>query len=1404
MFLVGKRLIFVYICATNLMAFSMKRHILFLIYILFIVGCLSAHALSADNFFSRYNFRFITETEGLPNNCVTAILKDSKGYVWMATQGGVGRYDGYRFLTYTARGKTDVLKSNYVYSLCEDGYGRLWIGSEGGLDWIDVATCRLVSLDISAFPELKSLCRSYIRTLYCSREGDVWVVSDRALWCIKLNNKGEVADYFQLANPENEGISEMTDTEEGVCAGIGNRLYRFVKADNHQLNKVLIPQVEPFSEDWRISCLQADGDFLWIGSNRGLFRYDHRSGEVKRYRYSTHRSGMLSQAYITDIHLTDEGNVVVATLNGLNVYDRSTDTFRFIRRTTERDNSTINSNAINCLYAEGENIWAGTRDEGVDLLYRKRLRIDVWDYIPATSVAQRKVEISAIAEDRDGNLWIGTVEDGLYRKASDSEETTHYTYIPGSRTSISSNSITGLLIDSDNHLWAYTWGVGITELDLNRPGNHTFRQYFWEDNIGLESDFILSAVEDKMNKGIWFGSVRGLVFYDKRKGSFRRVTFDLSDNEFDGINALMIDRKNRLWVGTTEGVFVVDLASFARSRQHFTYSYLKYRLTDENSTQFEKINALYQDSRGMVWLGGNGTGLYRLVDDMGGRFKFENLTVRNGLPDNVVLGLAEDNEGHLWISTGSGIAHMDVETYTFMNYSRADGLSGKGFTANAFCHSAVKPLIYGGKEHKLLAIHSDTSDTAMVDKPIKISAYRPAKSDVWSFSDEGKAIRYHESSGLLAIHLTTQDYGYSDCIRFGYYLEGYDEDWRETLVGESALTYVSLPPGRYILHLKATDRDGHWTNKEMTVTVRVVPYFYKSVWFWGIILLLLGGGSYAYYRYKVRLLRRRQVRLEELVSERTHELEVQNRQLEVMAHRMEEVTAEKIAFFTNMAHEFRTPVTLIQGPLEQALERTKDEQTRKQLEIAGKSSRQLLALVNELMDFRKLDEEQTRFNPKPVRLSAFLEDNLSPFQAFAAERNITFKVFTRFAASVIKIDAEYLSRVVSNLMSNAVKYTPSGGQITVWVALLGHKLYFSVGDTGDGIPPEDLERIFFRFYQSPGTVKYTAAGQGSTGIGLYVCKRIVEMQGGTIYAKNNRTGGASFRMLLPVGISQVVPPIVTEDDVKPEEVTTGEPLSGETLLLVDDNKDMRTYIRSLLSKDYSILEAANGVEALQLIRSKRVDLIISDLLMPGMDGMELSRQVKENLSTSHIPFLMLTAVNSLEKQRMSYSIGVDEYLCKPFDAEVLKMRVRNILNLRRRYKERFALSADMGELGLQEDSRDKTFMQRASDLMKQNYADAEYDLERFVHDMGYSKTLVNQKLQDLTGQSIGQFMKTYRLNVSRQLLVGEGADMNISEIAYAVGFNDPKYFTKCFKRQFGMLPSALREAKSDGGNGKGA
>lgn len=398
-------------------------------------------------------------------------------------------------------------------------------------------------------------------------------------------------------------------------------------------------------------------------------------------------------------------------------------------------------------------------------------------------------------------------------------------------------------------------------------------------------------------------------------------------------------------------------------------------------------------------------------------------------------------------------------------------------------------------------------------------------------------------------------------------------------------------------------------------------------------------------------------------------------------------------------------------------------------------------------------------------------------------------------------DPTYLHRVLTNLLANAVKFTPDGGHIRLYAARIVDnegkvQLYLSVSDTGCGIPEKDLPQIFDSFFQAQNKVTYPVFGQSGTGIGLNVCKRIVALHGGVISAKNNRAGGTSFRVMLPMKEMPKEELVVAGGISEKENLSAMEevPLQKETLLVVDDNHDMRRYIRSLLQKEYKLFEAENGVKAMEILEKHHVDLIISDLLMPEMDGLEFSKRVKENLATSHIPFLILTAVHSEENEKKCYSIGVDEYLCKPFDADIFKYRIRNILTLRRGYQERFSKPvalADMSEMGLIEESRDKVFMDRAMELMKLHYAEAEYGLDAFVRDMGYSKTLVNQKMQSLAGMPIGQFMKNFRLDMGRKLLEQAKGDANVSEVAYAVGFNDPKYFTKCFKQRFGCLPSSL-------------
>lgn len=1354
------------------------------------------------HFFSNYNFCHITEEAGLPNNSVTAVMKDSFGYIWVATQDGLARYDGYRFLSYGVKEPLYRLKGNYAYTLCEDRQKRLWVGSDAGLDLIDLQTGLSVpAADLGATSELSTLFNSFVRSVIQTTDGSIWVVTDKMLWCLELDRSGVVTDCYRMQAEADESVSAIAEIEGGVCAGVGNCIYRIVKEGDKLRKQQLSESIVPFSDDWRISCLQADGDFLWIGSNRGLFRYYRQTKTMKRYRYSSHREGMLSQAYITDMKLTSDGSLVVSTFNGLNVYDRESDTFSFIRRVENSEERGLNSNIIVCLFTDGQDIWAGTQDGGVNLLYlSRRLEVARLGDIPWKLSAGGTPQISSVTEDKKGNLWIGTIEGGLYQMNPETEEVQHYAFTPNSSTSIISNNVNGILIDSDNHLWAYTWGAGISELDLNKS-QPVFRQHSNGEVPGLEDDFIMSAVEDPVNKGIWFGATHGLIFYDKSQERFSRINLDVDVNEFESVGSLCVDRKNRLWFGTSEGLFIIDLFSFARSRRHLNYVYLRYKLDDKKSTQVERINSVFQDSRGVIWLGGKGTGLYRVIADDMNRFQFKHYGPAEGFDEKTVYGVTEDELGNIWIATENGLSRLLVNSGTFIAYGKSDGLLDKGYDANALYFSQQYNRLYCGKDHGLYQVQLRKPAGLMGSHGVKVSSVRINEGS-WMYAEK-KSLSGLEEGDQLELALTSQGYGYGSSVRIRYKSEE-AEKWTELLSENPVITFPSLASGAYKLEIQSMDGEGKWSERILQLDIQVRPYFYKSWWFLLLLLMSVVCLSILFYRYKVRRLRHRQVLLEQLVAQRTHELEVQNHSLEVMAHHVEDMAEEKIRFFTHLTHEFRTPVTLIHGPIQQALALTSDKEVKEQLHIAERNVQDLLSLVNELMDFRKLDTEKVKLNIRPFDLISMIDDLLLPFISFVKHRHITLQACYHLKGLSVNADPTYLHRVLTNLLANAVKFTPDGGHIRLYAArLVDNKgkvqLYLSVSDTGCGIPEKDLPQIFDSFFQAQNKVTYPVFGQTGTGIGLNVCKRIVVLHGGVISAKNNRAGGTSFRVLLPMkempteelsavnGMSEEDNSVVTEDNS----------LQKATLLVVDDNHDMRRYIRSLLKKEYKLLEAENGVEAMKIIEKHQVDLIVSDLLMPEMDGLELSKRVKENLATSHIPFLILTAVHSEENEKKCYSIGVDEYLCKPFDADIFKYRIRNILTLRRGYQERLsqpAVLSDISELGLIEESRDKIFMDRAMELMKLHYAEAEYGLDAFVRDMGYSKTLVNQKMQSLAGMPIGQFMKNFRLDMGRQLLEQGKGDANVSEVAYAVGFNDPKYFTKCFKQRFGCLPSSFSHA----------
>ena len=693
-------------------------------------------------------------------------------------------------------------------------------------------------------------------------------------------------------------------------------------------------------------------------------------------------------------------------------------------------------------------------------------------------------------------------------------------------------------------------------------------------------------------------------------------------------------------------------------------------------------------------------------------------------------------------------------------------------------------------------------------------------------------IKLHEKEKSFSLEFSALNFEPDNTATYSYRLLGFEDKWVQAPGNRRFASYTNLRPGSYTLQVKYTPDGGDGTENMAELKVTILPYFYKTTWFILLLVVLALLATWQTYQWRIRNFKRQRELLHRTVEERTYQLEQQKQllenqteelsrqnrmltlqnekitrqkaQLSRMARKVQELTLDKIAFFTNITHEFRTPITLIIGPIERALKLSYNPQVIEQLNFVERNSKYLLSLVNQLMDFRKIESDKLNIVATKGDFVSFIHSLLTPFEVFAGERNISIKHYFHMKSSEIFFDEEAMHKVITNLLSNAIKFTPDGGSISIYIATLPakvdkeEKLYLCVSDTGTGIQEQDTAQIFNRFYQSKKQAKYPVYGQTGTGIGLYLCKRIVAMHNGDILVRNNHTIGCSFRILLPLPKEEnISDQLIVDNNIPPAATTEKNELPKErlalTILVVEDNADMRGYIRSILRDYYNVLEATNGAEALDVLNNQSVDFIISDLMMPVMDGIELSRRVKEAFAISHIPFLMLTAKTSPETRLESYRTGVDEYLLKPFDETLLLTRIENILDNRRRYQRKFKTNMDVEALNIEEESGDKKFINQVMEAIKEHYKNPYFEVSDFSEAVGVSKSLLNKKLQSLIGQSAGQFIRNYRLNTARELLLKnrETKQMNIAEIAYEVGFNDPKYFARCFSKQFNTTPSAL-------------
>lgn len=1380
------------------------------VFVCLVEGVLPAFSLGREG---HYIFTHLTMDDGLPQNYVEDLMKDSQGFLWISTGGdGVTRYDGYEFLTFNAFSGKVKLKNNFVSKFCEDRFGRIWMAGEQGLDILDarrLVTVRPESLggglaDFAAKPS------SFV---YCSSTGNIWMAADDGLYKISLTAEGRVDAIVRICDlyPFSRSLA-FCEADGYIWFDCIGRLCLIKESVSTAQQPVPAPDSFAFLSESTMLCLFHWQNDMWIGTNTGLYRYSINTGITKSYLFDEHDSHSLSQNYVTDMNLAPDGTLVVATLKGLNLYNAVTDDFIRIQQPDGgTDINGLSCNFINCLLADKNMLWIGTEVGGLNKMLLSPLQIHNYRYSFQDKGSISGNLVNAILEEDDGTLWVGTVERGLNLRRPGKTGFEHYTAEPPAR--LSHNSVSALASDGQTRMYVGTWGGGLGWVSRSNLSDKTFHPIPMPGATGSEQGYISVLLYDAINRLLWIGSSDNLLVYNPETGKVSDPFEGKRKGKILGSLGGCITHDGFLWMGVTAGLYRIDLNAYKEGRMD--YVLYDHKLDNPSEVVAERVTSVFEGKDGTVWIGTNGNGFYQ-VTGKGKDLSFKAYRTSDGLINNSVRGIWEDNEGHLWLATNNGLSCFMPKNQSFQNFTKYDGLPSNQFYWNATGGSHTGALYVGSIE--------GLSEIRILPRAETAVSFPLVFTHLSCFGEELQAeegvLSIHERDKSLTVNFASLDYNPSALARYAYRLKGFNDEWVTVPATQHSVSYTSLEAGKYTFQLRYASDGKNFVSPVRELSIRVIPYFYKTMWFKLIIVLCVL--LVIYWRF--RDLQRQQKLLRLTVEERTHELEEQKKllsdQKEELSHqnellkdsnekitsqknkilemsrKVEELTIDKLAFFTNITHEFRTPLTLIVGPIERALKLSYNPQVIEQLHLVERNSKYLLSLINQLMDFRKVEEGRMKVVSNYGDLKRFLEELLPAFADYARGRGVDFRCFVHLADSRMILAEDILHKIFTNLISNALKFTQKDGCVSVYVASLqteaGERLFIGVRDTGKGIPEGDLGRIFDCFYQSDNQSQESVSGQSGTGIGLYLCKKLVDSLEGSISVKNNPVRGSNFRVLLP---------LVRGDERQIKTETSGYVLpeipknSKLTMLVVEDNKDMRDYIRSILGEYYNVLEASQGEEALQILKSYNVDFIISDLMMPVMDGVELSRRVKSDFSISHIPFLMLTAKTSDEARLESYRMGVDAYLLKPFDENMLLARISNILENRKRFQMKFSMNMNVDSLEVEEDSGDKKFLDKAIKVVKENYKNPEFEVGDFIVAMGISKSLLNKKMQSLTGQSAGQFMRNYRLNLARELLLKNKVtrSMNISEIAYEVGFNDPKYFTRCFTKHFNVTPSSLLE-----------
>lgn len=1321
---------------------------------------------------NQIQFKHISIDQGLSNSRVTSVVQDSLGFIWVGTKNGLSRYDGTSFKVFNQR--NSAISSDDISSLKIDRKGHLWIGTIGG--------------GVSIYNPVKN---SFV--IYNHNIGDETSISSDDVHTVYEDSKGRV----------------WLGTENGLS--VFNEISKTFKTYMYQVNNK-----SSLSHNSVWSIYEQKDNVFWIGTyGGGLNKFDANTETFTRFNHIN------SIEFVNIITSINQNELLIGTNgNGLLKLDVENGVFKnFLEETKYQDIPIIRT----ICQDKDSNIWVGTDGDGILKIKEKakgKLSIDQYIYDSRLQNSLANNTVNAFFEDNQSNIWIGTAWKGInIMEKKSSDINFYYSDVKGYNTS----PILSVFKEKDV-LWMGTDGKGLSIYNVK---NQKLEVYNVEQQSSVGGDFI-QCIKPTRKKHYWLGTfANGLVLWDavnkKKIKQFKRETNNDFSLPYNDVRSIVELPNGDLWVGTWEG----GLSYFNAEEQQFT----NFRSNENNpkSLPSDNVLSILLNNDNTLWIGtfGGGLSLFNPKTSLFSNYKVQS-NGANSINSNYIFSCIKDDDGNLWLGTKEGLSFFDVKANTFKNFSVGSGENSNAVVAlvqdnqkNIWLSTRegiykydikLKSLqAFSGTEREfhIASVFKDEDGVLYFGGSNGVTSFNPER--LQEYNSDYKVVftdfklldkSVHDShNGIIKNHIAYQDsitlpynqriftfgfsslqYPFSKKTQFAVKMEGFEETWRD-IGAQNTTTFTNLSPGDYVFKVKSKAQNGLWDEKaKAQVHITIQPPYWRTWWAYIIYAIIAVVVFTVFQRYYLRWSQMKN-RLE---------LEKLQREHEDMLHKA------KQRFFTNISHEIRTPLTLILGPLNNLLKSNLNINDKQQLSTIKSNANRLLHLVNELLNFRKLEEGRVKLKVSESDIVSFTNEVFLSFSQQAVNKKIDYQFVKHEQSILVWFDKDQMEKVIFNLLTNAFKFCKANDKIIVKVSRDDDDVNIVVRDTGQGIPKDKLPNIFERFYQKDDDHQIKGFG-----IGLSIAKDIVQLHSGAIEVKSKLEKGSVFSIKLPLGYAHfkeselvkgiqededVIENYATNEETTIEQENTNENGTKYSILLIEDNTHLRDYLKGMLSKHYLVIEAPNGKEGLEMATEFIPDLVISDIMMPVMDGVTFCTKLKKDIRTSHIPVILLTARTLISDKIEGLETGADDYLTKPFNEAVLKVRVKNLLHNRKLLRDRFFKEGLLRPKEVELNSPDEEFISKLVAIIEDNISESEFNVDQLAKDIGMSHSNVYKKIKALTGMTVIGFVRDFRLQRAAQLFK-EQSNLSITDVCFEVGYTDRRHFSQEFKKKFGKSPS---------------